>query len=115
MPAAEGHIEGLRFSEALDCIWFVIRKLNAYVDKSAPWKETDRGKLDTILYNLALGLKIIAVYIYPFMPESALKLRAQLGLTGEFTEGSFDKEIEWNASASGLKVDKTGPLFPRVE
>ncbi len=108
-------MEALNFSEALESIWAVVRELNAYVEKSAPWKEEDPSRLDNILYTLAVGLKIISAYTGPFMPESSLKLRAQLGLTGELAEGSFDGETRWDASVSGLTVEKTGALFPRVE
>ncbi len=108
-------IGGLNFSEALEAIWAVVRELNTYVEKSAPWKEEDSERLDNILYTLAAGLKVISAYIGPFMPESAQKLRVQLGLTGELADGSFDEETRWDASVSGLTVEKTGALFPRVE
>ena len=110
-------MEGFCFSEALEAVWVVVRELNAYVEKSAPWKEKDPEKLDNILYTLGAGLRVVSVYIYPFMPESAVTLRLQLGITEKIEESSFDfaKETEWNASVSGLKVEKTGALFPRVE
>ena len=109
----------LRFHEALVQLLEVIRHLNAYVERRAPWnlaKEKDEAALSNALYTLAEGLRIIAVYLFPFMPESAQEIWNQLGI-GKNIEGcSFDNEVVCGGrNIAGLKVKKGASLFPRVE
>lgn len=110
----ESRIEGLDFSEALSKLWAVVREMNAFVDKSAPWKEKDADTLSNILYTLAEGLRITALYAYPFMPQAAERIWETLGIEKGIKGQSFDKEASWGAFPSGVKVKKGAPLFPRI-
>jgi len=112
-------MEELNFYDALSGLWSVVRGLNGYVEKNAPWKlakEGDRERLDNVLYTLADGLRIVAVYLFPFMPGSARKIWDRLGI-GEGLEGAdFDGEVEIGArDISGCRVEKGPSLFPRIE
>lgn len=110
-------MEALDFYNALSKVWAVVREMNAYVDKAAPWKlakEGDKDALSNVLYALAEGLRIIAVYVSPFMPGSADRIWAQLGIKRTIHGSDFDKEVKWGGPF-GAKVEKTGALFPRIE
>jgi len=107
-------IGGLGFHNALNQLWVIIRKMNAFVDKAAPWKEKDDETLSNVLYTLAEGLRIIAVYLFPFMPDSAGKIWEGLGIEGGIEGRDFDKEVAWGGK-SGAKIKKGAPLFPRIE
>ncbi|MCK4739503.1 MAG: methionine--tRNA ligase [Deltaproteobacteria bacterium] len=113
------HICEVRFHLALEQLWEVVRAMNAYVDKSAPWTLAKEGKdkeLDLVLFNLLEGLRITALYLYPFMPESALRIRKSLGIEGSISAVDFDKDILFRGETiGGLKTDKGSPLFPRIE
>ncbi|MBI5467710.1 MAG: methionine--tRNA ligase [Deltaproteobacteria bacterium] len=114
----EAAMDSLDFSGALSKLWAVVRELNAYVDRSAPWKlakEQDDARLSNVLYTLAEGLRILAVYLYPFMPSSAEKTWDALGIPGGIKGRLFDREVVWGRKYSGEKVKKGEPLFPRVE
>jgi methionyl-tRNA synthetase len=102
-------------SGALDGIWSVVRDLNRYVEKRAPWqlaKDTSRGEeLDRTLHDLADGLRAVAVALAPYLPETAPRILAALGQP---------QDISWERLAYGLTEPATGiepppPLFPRVE
>lgn len=111
-------MDELKFDAALEQICVVIRNMNAYVDKSAPWrlaKENDVATLSNVLYTLAEGLRIIAVYLQPFMPTSAEKIWASLGMEGTVKGRSFDDEVKWGGLKPGTKIRKAPPLFPRIE
>lgn len=111
-------MEELRFDAALEQVRVVVRNMNAYVDKSAPWKlakEKDEAMLSNVLYHLAEGLRIIAVHVYPFMPASAEKMWDSLGIEGGIKAGAFDEAVKWGATAPGTKVKPAPPLFPRIE
>jgi len=114
----DGHFSRLGFSRALEDIWRVVRELNAYVDKSVPWqvaKSGDEDALSNILYTLREGLRIVAVYLYPFMPDAAANIWVQIGAEDKIEDCRFDEEVVWGKESRGCKVDKGAPLFPRIE
>lgn len=104
----------LRFHNALDHVWEVISLMNRYIDKRAPWKENDQGRLSNTLYILAEALGIIAVYLFPFTPSIAEKIWRQLGIKGMIEK--IKKLPEWgDLKVEGNKVEKGEQLFPRIE
>lgn len=106
----------LQFHNALTEIWVRIRELNAYVEKSAPWKlakEKEKAVIANVLYTLANGLRIIAIYLYPFIPATAEKIWQQLGFEKSFKDIKFDEEVQWGKDISGTKVCKGEVLFPK--
>ncbi len=111
-------MEKLKFNDALEIIWVVIRNMNIYVDRAAPWKEKDEETLSNTLYTLAEGLRVIALYIYPFMPGSAEKIWEQLGMGRKIESiDNLDVEINWDDSGdkvAGNRVKKGPVLFPRI-
>ena len=68
---------------ALEEIWLAVRRLNQYVEESAPWQlakdDARSDELDAVLYNLADGLTAIAVAVSPYLPESAPRILEALG------------------------------------
>ncbi|MBI5885761.1 MAG: methionine--tRNA ligase [Deltaproteobacteria bacterium] len=111
-------MDNLEFHRALSEIWQGISILNVYVDKMAPWKlfkEENKTTLSNVLYTLAEGLRIIAVYLYPFMPTSADKIWESLGIEGGIAGRSFDEEVKWGRLKPGAKVKKITALFPRLQ
>ena len=112
----EKAMEHYEFSVALEAIWKLIRRTNKYVDETEPWKlakdEDKKDRLNTVLYNLAESLRIVSVLIYPFIKETSLKIREQLGL---------DSKVSWEDSrVFGLLPDDTEVrkgevIFPRLD
>ena len=112
----EKAMEHYEFSVALESIWKLIRRTNKYVDETEPWKlakdEDKKDRLSTVLYNLAESLRIVSVLIYPFIKETSLKIREQLGL---------DEKVSWEDSRvfgllpDGTKVRKGEVIFPRLD
>lgn len=111
-------MDKLNFSNALEEIWKLVGRTNKYIDETTPWilaKEEDKkGRLDTVLYNLAESLRIISVLIRPFMEKTSNAIWRQLGLdSGQGT--SWDDINEWGRLPSGLKVRRENPMFPRLD
>ncbi|KPU27498.1 methionine--tRNA ligase [Caloranaerobacter sp. TR13] len=111
-------MDKLNFSSALEEIWKLIGRTNKYIDETTPWilaKEEDKkGRLDTVLYNLAESLRIISVLIRPFMEKTSNAIWRQLGLdNGQGT--SWDDISKWGSLPSGLKVRRENPMFPRLD
>lgn len=92
-------MEKVAFSEALGSVWELITQANVYIEKQAPWslaKKGETGQLAVVLSTLIKVLKTSADLIAPFMPETSLKILAQLNLGGD-------------------KIAKGEPLFPRIQ
>ncbi|MCL0030247.1 methionine--tRNA ligase [Thermodesulfovibrionales bacterium] len=123
----------LRFSLILEHIWNMIAASNNYIARTEPWKiakdETER--LRDVMFDLWQALRLIALSLYPFMPDTAEKIWRQLGLkslTGEIWNSSLSlscpgtpakmKPAEifgWNWLPSyKVKVSKGEHLFNRI-
>ena len=111
-------MKGLSFSHALDRIWFVINLANKLIEDEAPWnlwKAKNIDKLSGVLYTLAEALRMIAIYLFPFMPSAAEKIWEQLGLDGYLSKARLDNEGRWGMLKPGNKIKKGSALFPRIE
>ena len=110
------HMDSFHMSAALSEIMTVFQRLNKYIDETLPWAlakdEEKQDRLATVLYNLVDSIMIAAALLQPFMPDTAEKIRVQLG--GEFPE--FDKLNQSGLYKSGGKVtDKPEILFARLD
>jgi methionyl-tRNA synthetase len=101
---------------ALQSIWGLVNRANKYVDETAPFKlakdPAQAQRLDEVLYNLAETCRVLAVLLWPFLPGSATKIYAQLGLPG-----SPDKldAAAWGGLTPGHAIGEPAPLFPRKD
>ena len=108
------HMDALHFSDALAEIWGLISALNKYIDLTTPWKLTedqDSKRLDSVLYHLIEGLRLVAILIKPFMPDTSEKMFAQLGVPMEL-QGYETAEY---GKRQGGSVSKGESLFPRID
>ncbi|HEY3192436.1 MAG TPA: methionine--tRNA ligase, partial [Solirubrobacterales bacterium] len=73
-------------TEALEEIWKRVRRLNRYVEENRPWdlaKEPDQAeRLDSVLYNLAEGLRVVTLALHAYTPETGDRLLDALGEEG---------------------------------
>lgn len=110
------HLANHQLQAGLQSIWSLVRRANEYVDKTAPFKlakDPDQSeRLGEVLYNLVETVRILAVLLWPYLPDSAAKMFAQLNL-----EGSPDRlqAATWGGMEPGHQVNKPAPLFPRKD
>lgn len=113
----EKDMDALQFSVALTDIWKLIGDCNKYIDANAPWvlakDEANKERLGTVLYHLAECVRIAAVLIGPFMPNTPERIFAQLGLTDAQLK-TWDS-LSFGGLAAGIKVSKGEALFPRID
>jgi methionyl-tRNA synthetase len=103
------HMEALAPSKALEEIWALVRKGNAYIDAQAPWKaDADRGR---ILRNVLELYRCIAHVVSPFMPERATEMLRQLGIADEAERFALPV---WDGRR-GYAPAMAAPLFPRID
>jgi len=109
-------LEQNQLQSALQSIWSLITRANQYVDKTAPFKlakdPAQAKRLDEVLYNLAETCRILAVLLWPFLPGTAAKINAQLGLNGEPDKFSA---ATWGGLTAGHQIGEPAPLFPRKD
>ena len=112
------HLSVLAYQKALDEVWSLVSYINKYIDTNQPWAlakdPSKKDRLGTVLYSCLEGLRFIALYLYPFMPETSEKMLKQLGIEDPIRPGQYTK-LNWGGLKSGTKLKKPKPLFPRIE
>ncbi len=110
------YYDNLELNSVLGAIWEVIDYANRYIEKTAPWKleKTDRKRLETVLYNLLETLRIVALYILPFMPRTGERIWERLGIEEKIFKQK-SKEAEWGRLKPGTRIKTGKPLFPRIK
>ena len=115
----EKYMEQLEINTALKEVWSLVSRSNKYIDETAPWAlakdPAKRARLDTVMYNLAEVLRIVAILISPFIPLTAPKIWTQLGITDNFSDMRLTAAQQWGRLAAGTVVTKPEPIFPRIE
>jgi methionyl-tRNA synthetase len=110
-----GDLDRYDITGAVDRIWSLVRALNRYVTERKPWEiakdETKAAELDQVLYDLADGLRVVAVALAAYLPETAPRILAALGQT---------PTLDWDEVAPGRLqaaegIEAAAPLFPRLE
>ena len=94
---------------ALSEIFEVLRRSNKYVDETTPWvlyKEGNLDRLRKVLYNLLESVRVCAILLQPFIPDTCEKIFNQLGVSG----GNFDKIGE----KCDFNVNEQQILFERI-
>ncbi len=110
-------VDKMLLADALEEIWQYVRAMNKYIDVTMPWAlakdEAKRDRLASVMYNLVEGLRIVGVLITPFIPDTAEKMRVQLGADeADFTWESIQA---YGGAKAGTVLVKGEPLFPRID
>ena len=109
----------MTFNKVLISTWKLIAKVNQYLDQTAPWslaKEKERrARLASVLYNALESLRIIAILIYPVMPQTGVEIWRQIGLEDGLPEQELSQAKIWGQYRAGSTVERAKALFPRVE
>jgi methionyl-tRNA synthetase len=108
-------LDRFEITSAVDRIWELVRWLNRYVTERKPWElardESRRGELVAVLHDLADGLRVSAIALASYLPETAERILAALG---QPTDLAWDRVACGRLEAtSGLRGAE--PLFPRID
>lgn len=113
----EALMERFAFDEALKALWSFIGRANKYIDETQPWKlgkDGEEERLNAVLRTLWESLRFAAVQLAPFMPQTALRICAQLGLDCDCGDGSRTS-WQWGVLSSPVRINKGEILFPRID
>lgn len=108
-------IDELKIAEALEEIFNLFRRANKYIDETQPWilaKEKEKEeRLKTVLYNLLETIRIGAVYLQAFLPDTAEEIFKQLNTENKSIESTKDFE----GMDPGIVLNEPKIIFQRIE
>ena len=111
----EQAMDTFHIADALDAVMSIAKRCNKYIDETMPWAlakdEEKKDRLSTVLYNLVESIRILAVLISPFMPETSKAIFAQLNT--DITD--YESVKTFGAIKEGAKVGTASPLFARID
>jgi methionyl-tRNA synthetase len=116
VPSVRTHVTTFQLSFALKEIWDAIGAVNRYIVANEPWKlakdPARRDQLHTALYLVADTLRVIGELLRPFIPASAERALAMVGVKP--VENSW-QDLTLDQLEPGTRLGETAPLFPRIE
>ena len=113
----EAEMEHFQFQNALEQIFKTIQRANKYIDENTPWTlakdPANRARLAAVMYNLLETIRICAVLLTPFIPDSAEKIFDQIGACPCCR--TWEKANVWGSLRPDVTVHKGEALFPRID
>ena len=114
----EEQMEHYAFQNALAEVFKVIGRANKYIDENAPWvlakdMEANGTRLATVMYNLLEVLRISAILLTPFMPDSAKEILRQVGACEACS--TWESAAQYGSLRGDVTVVRGDNLFPRVD
>lgn len=108
-------MDELKVGDALQEIFDVLRKCNKYIDDTTPWvlakDDSKKERLGTVLYNLLESIRICAVLLSPFLPDTADKIFKQLNTK----INTIESTSTFGNLEAGTLLEKPVHLFDRIE
>ncbi|MBI3405561.1 MAG: methionine--tRNA ligase [Acidobacteria bacterium] len=113
-----GQYDRYEFSRALEGIWGLISDVDKYIVVNKPWKlasdETQRDRLNTVLWTTAESLRVAVALAHPILPHATEKIWRQLGQRGPLASFRLD-ELKWGQLQPGTPTGEVGAVFPRIK
>lgn len=104
-----------QFDRAISSIWKFIAEADKYINTNEPWKLTkiDKKKFNWVIYGLLDSIHQIAWQIYPFLPETSVKIAKILNIEKLLVKNPLNKD-SWTNIKPGAETKSVAPLFPRL-
>lgn len=108
-------MDQLRIADAIDEIFNVLRASNKYIDETTPWilakDEKEKDKLKNVLYNLIESIRVCAVYLQPFLPDTSKKIFNLINTDAN----TYESTTVFGNYPTGTRVNEPEILFARIE
>jgi methionyl-tRNA synthetase len=110
-----GRFDVYDLTGALEDVWEVVRLLNRHVEATAPWQlakdESKADELAAVLYDLADGVRAVAVALSPYLPDTAPRI---LGTLRQPVDLALE-QVAYGKTGETDGIEAAQPLFPRVD
>jgi len=108
-------MDQLRVADAITEIFNLFKRCNKYIDETEPWvlakDEAKKDRLATVLYHLMDGIRMGAILLESFMPETSEKIISQI-----CTDKCDLEDLARGQYKSGTQVtEKPEILFARLD
>ena len=104
------HMDKLEIGNAIDDIFDLLRASNKYIDETMPWilakDEEKQDRLETVLYHLLESIRVSAIYLSSFLPETGQKILCQLNQKND--SRSFESTLKYELNQPEI-------LFQRID
>ncbi|HLD18315.1 MAG TPA: methionine--tRNA ligase [Patescibacteria group bacterium] len=108
-------LSAYRFDEAMKVIDALAGSFDRRIEETKPWEMAKEGRdVKPLLYQLAEGIRHLALACLPMIPSSAEKMLVSLGIDPSGL-GPYESVRVWGGWEPGTAVRKGEPLFPRKE
>lgn len=107
-------MDELKVADAIDGVFEIFRRSNKYIDETTPWilaKDEDKSRLETVIYNLLEAIRIGAVLLKPYLPETSDKIFEQLNTDVV----DFESINSFNGTKVGTTLNNPEALFARID
>ena len=103
-------MDKLQISDAITEVFNVLRSSNKYIDETTPWvlakDESKQDELETVIYNLLESIRVCAVLLESFLPDTSKEILTQINNQKKDT-----KHLEDNS----YKLGEPSPIFKRID
>lgn len=107
------------FTGAVAAVQELAHRANLYIDETEPFRMAKdpekRDELAAVMYNLLEAIRIIALFMAPFMPNSSAEVYTRLGLGDITAITDIESASAWGQLPAGNLVEKGEALFPRLD
>ncbi|MDY7012413.1 MAG: methionine--tRNA ligase [Cyanobacteriota bacterium] len=117
--------ESLRFSQACEDIFTLVRACNKFIDEQAPWslyKQKKQTEVEQILYSVLESVRLAAYLLSPIVPNLSSAIYEQLGFKLDFNNCSlvnkselFQLHSQWGILPPDQLLGQPYPIFPQLE
>ena len=108
-------MDAYHVADSLEEIFLMLRRANKYIDETMPWElaksEEDKPRLATVIYNLLETIRVGAVLLAPYIPETAKNIFSQLGTD----KTTFATVSEFGGLEAGKPLGEAFTLFKRID
>jgi len=108
-------MQELKVADSLDLLFEIFRRCNKYIDETMPWvlskDDSKQDRLREVLYNLVESIRIGAVMLQAYLPDTSKKIFEQLNTS--YT--NYDTIDTFGYYETGSKVGKAEVLFMRID
>lgn len=115
----EGHLKNYELHLALTAIFDFVDQMNLNMTELKPWNlvksenPEDLEKAKLCLLETLEGLRIVAVLIYPFIPNMGAKMLKVFG--EDSAENTYKNARSWAKLKNDTKLNDPGILFSRIK
>ena len=113
----EAHMEKYAFQDALVDVFTLLSRANKYIDETKPWvlgkDPAQAARLARVMYNLLESIRISAVLLTPFIPDTCAKIFDQIGAAED--QRTWACAGRFGVLPSDVAVTRGENLFPRID